>query len=184
MSTFDLAIPVIMAHEGTDTNFWVNDPADLGGETVWGWSMYTIKNLGLQPKDLGLAIPQFTPGCLKGVSKSKCQELYKTYFWNKYGYGNIVDQKIATKCFDAAVNMGPKHAGEFAQRAANTLGQKLIVDGQLGPTSYAAINACDPKAYISAYADEMARYYQAIIKARPLNAKFEKTWMLRAKWGV
>ena len=184
MSTFDLAIPVIMSHEGTDTNFWVNDPADLGAETAWGWSMLTIKRLGIKPRELGIDQDDFTDGCLKKVSKVACQNMYRKHFWDKYGYGSVNDQTAATKMFDAAVNMGPKRAAEFAQRAATALGHQCLVDGDLGPKSYAAINACLGKDFVKAYADEMTKYYLAIIAARPLNAKFKKTWLKRAQWGV
>jgi lysozyme family protein len=184
MAKFEDAIPVIMAHEGTDKLFWVHDPADLGGETVWGWSMLTIKRLGLTPQDLGLPHRDFFPGCLKAVTKQTCQQLYRKYFWNQYGYYNVVDQVAATKMMDAAVNMGPKRAAEFAQRACNTLGASLSVDGSLGPKSWAAINACDPVEFVRTYGDEMAAYYKRIVEARPLNGKFLKNWLRRAAWGV
>lgn len=184
MSTFENAIQTVMAHEGTDTNFWVNDEADLGGETVWGWSMLTIKRLGLSPRDLGLNQDTFTNGCLKNVSKAKCQELYKTYFWDKYGYGAINDQTVATKIFDFSVNAGPGNSAKVAQKAANACGLNVIVDGSLGQKSFAAINTIDPKTYLKALADEMTNYYLAIIKARPANAKFKTNWLKRAQWGV
>lgn len=184
MSKFEDAIPVIMGHEGTDKNHWVNDPADPGGETQWGWSMKTILELGLKPNDLGLQQRNFTTGCLKLVSKSTCESLYRRFFWNRYGYGAVGDQTAATKMFDAAVNMGPKRAAEFAQRACNALGAELVVDGGLGAKSYEAINACDPQAYIQAYADEMTAYYHRIIDRNPALAKFENTWLARAQWGV
>lgn len=184
MSIFDKAIPYIMAHEGTPTNFWVNDPADPGGETVWGWSMRTIKALGLKPNDLGLQLSTFTSGCLKQVTKATCESLYKRYFWNQYGYGNVNDQTAATKMFDAAVNCGPGRAAEFAQTAANACGQTLTVDGSIGPKSFAAINACNSHEYIKAYADAMTAYYLKIIVKNPALAKFKKTWLERAQWGV
>lgn len=184
MAKFEAAIPEILAHEGTDTNFWVNDPADPGGETVWGWSIRTIKELGLTPGDLGLQLRTFQPGCLKLVSKATCASLYKRFFWDKYGYGSVADQTAATKMFDAAVNMGPKRAAEFAQRACNALGGTLLVDGGLGPKSYLAINACDPEAFVRAYGAEMTAYYLKIIDRNPALGKFQKTWLRRAQWGV
>lgn len=184
MSKFEDAIPVIMAHEGTPTNFWVDDPADPGGETVWGWSMLTIKRLGLTPADLGLPYSTFFPGCLKQVSKATCEALYRKYFWNQWGYGNVADQVAATKMMDSAVNMGPKRAAEFAQRACNTLGASLSVDGSLGAKSWAAINACNPEDFVRAFADEMAAYYERIILRNPALAKFRKTWLRRSTWGV
>jgi len=171
-----------MHHEGG----WVHDPADLGGETNFGWSMLTIQRLGLTPHDLGIDQTAFTPGCLKKMTKATAEYLYRKYFWNQHGYFNVNDQTAATKMMDAAVNMGPKRAAEFAQRACNTLGANppLDVDGKAGPKTWEAINACDPEEFVRAYGDEMAAYYQRIVVARPLNAKFLKNWLKRAKWGV
>lgn len=180
MSKFEDAISVILAHEGG----WVNDAADPGGETNFGWSTKTIQALGLKPADLGLQVAAFTPGCLKQMTKDAAVSLYKRYFWNQYGYGNVNDQTAATKMFDAAVNMGPGKAATFAQQACNALGITCDVDGSLGPKSFEAINACNSKSFIQAYADQMKAYYLKIIERNPALAKFQKTWLLRAQWGV
>lgn len=182
MSTFEAAIPVVMSHEGTDTNFWVDDPADLGGETVWGWSMKTIKSLGLTPRGLGLDQDVFTPGCLKTVKKSVCQELYRKHFWDKYGFGAIADQTAATKVFDAAVNMGPSRACKVAQCALATGSCK--VDGVFGPATFKAINAVAPKKFVKAYSVQLLAYYQSICDTRPANKKFLPCWTRRSQWGL
>lgn len=180
MSDFDLAIPIILKHEGG----WCDTPGDPGGETVFGWSMRTILSLGLTPADLGLNISAFTPGCLKGASVEACKKLYKIHFWDKIGCGNIYDQDVATKIFDASINMGIKRGSLLAQKAANACGKSLVVDGSLGSKSYAAINSCTPKTYIAAYAAEMSNFYLDLIAAKPELAKFKKNWLRRAQWGV
>jgi len=184
MSSFEAAIPVIMSHEGTDKLSWVNDPADPGGETQWGWSMLTIKRLGLTPNDLGLQTRNFYPGCLKLVSKQTCESLYRRFFWNQYGYQNVIDQVAATKMMDAAVNMGPSRSATFAQNAANSLGADLTVDGRLGPKSFDAINALPAEDFVRAFAGEMEAYYLRIIARTPSLAKFKSNWLRRAQWGV
>lgn len=180
MSSFDLAIPVIMHHEGG----WVNDPADSGGETNFGWSMRTILQLGLTPKDLGINAESFSPGSLKLADRVKCQELYRIHFWNKVGCGNITDQTVATKVFDASVNIGPQRACKLAQQAANACGQSVSVDGDLGPKSYKAINSIESKTFMEAYAKEMSDFYLGLIATKPKLAKFKKNWLGRASWGV
>jgi len=182
MSTFEAAIPVVMQHEGG----WVDNPADPGGETNWGWSTLTIKRLGLTAADLGIPGPLFTPGYLKKMPKAKAEELYRIHFWDKFGYGNVADQTAATKMVDSAINMGPKRAAEFAQRACNTLGANppLSVDGSLGAKSWAAINACNPEDFVRAFGDEMAAYYERIILKTPTLGVFRKNWLKRATWGV
>ena len=179
MSSFDLAIPTILMHEGG----WVSDPQDLGGETNYGISMLMIRRSGLTPQELGVD-NLTTPGCLKKMTVDGAKKIYLKYYWAPFHYDSINDQTVATKIFDCGVNCGNDRANVMAQKAANACGQSLTVDGSLGPKSFAAINACDAKTYIKAYADEMTKYYLAIIKARPANAKFQSNWLHRAQWGV
>jgi len=185
MSTFENAIPVILAHEGTETNHWVCDVDDLGGETQWGISMMFIKAEKLTPQDLGLDALTFYPGSLKLVTKAACIEIYRRCWWDRYGFGAILDQTAATKCMDMAVNAGPGRSAKIAQGAVNTLTPgKLVVDGAFGPMTYGAINALDGKKFVKAFSVCQAQYYTDIAEARPANKKFLKTWLRRANWGV
>lgn len=178
-ASFEQAIGVVMAHEGTDANHWVNDPDDPGGETIWGWSMLTIKKLGLTPRDLGLNLEAFVPGCLQAVTKDTCVELYRRYFWLRFGYGRILEQKPATKIFDAAVNMGDHRAHVLAQAAAGLSVPQQ--DGVLGMISIGSINLMDPQDFVNSYAVQLAAYYRSI--ATGAKAKFLGNWLKRAAWG-
>jgi lysozyme family protein len=179
MSTFELAIPVILKHEGG----WVNDPHDLGAETNYGWSTLTIKRLGLTASDLGIPGPMFATGYLKPMTEATAVKLYRKYFWDLYGYGRINDQKAATKLFDLSVNCGPKRAHTMAQKAINRLQMDVDVDGDLGPQTVGAINSRNPQAFVNELCDVALEYYQAIVKARPQNAKFLNNWTKRSGWG-
>lgn len=186
MSSFDLAIPVILQHEGG----WVNDPADLGAETNWGISTLMIKRLqadrklaSQQMEDM-LGIPHNTlyqNNYLKPMPQAKAVEIYKAEFW-KSVYNDISNQTVATKIFDFAVNAGHPNSHKRAQMAANDLGQQLTVDSQLGPKSIAAINACGP-GFVQAFKKQMENHYEERIQARPQNAKFRNNWFKRAAWG-
>jgi lysozyme family protein len=184
LSAFEPAVQVVLAHEGTDSNHWVDDPDDPGGETIWGWSMLTIKRLGLTPRNLGLNLDEFVPGCLKQVSKETCIFLYRSYFWLPMGYSRLLDQKVATKVFDAAVNL-PRHgpfdaAHKLAQAAAGLpVGQQ---DGVLGMISIGCINLMDPSDFITQFSAQLAAYYTSI--AVGPKAKFLGTWLKRAAWGT
>jgi len=181
MSNFDSAIKVVLLHEGG----WVDDPNDLGGETNFGVSIRFIKAEGLTPKDLGLDVATFEPNCLKKLTKEKASDIFKRFFWDRYGFAAIIDPTVATKCFDMSVNMGGTASAKCAQRAVNLLiPNKLTVDGGWGKLTFGAINGLDPKQFIKAYSGTLADYYEAIIVARPKNAVFRKNWMRRAKWGM
>lgn len=184
MSNFEQAISVILSHEGTETNHWVDDPSDLGGETQWGISMMFIRAEKLKPSDLGLNQDVFTPGSLKAVTKSTCEDIYRKFWWDRYGFGKIADQVCATKVFDIAVNCGARRSAKLAQAAVCNLGCTVIVDGAFGNITYNAINQCEPRKFVKALALVQSQYYEDIIKSRPLNAKFRTNWLRRAKWGV
>ena len=175
MSTFEAAIPVVLQHEGG----WVSDPDDAGGETNYGISMRLIQKLSLRPRDLGIPQDDFTPGCLKAMSRDAAMRIYRDQFWLKDRYGDLVDQTAATKVFDAAVNMGPASATRCAQRAVG-----VGDDGVLGPVTIEAINAVPPRAFVAKMAEQMEQYYRRLCEIRPQNAKFLSNWLHRARWGV
>lgn len=200
MSTFEQAIKVVLMHEGG----WVNDPSDLGGETNFGISTLIIERERMTPEYLGLAIVPPPPvvvngvetlqsirarrnfaGWLKPLTVTTATKIYRQLFWDRYGYGRILDQASATKVFDFGVNAGPHNAGAVAQTAANACGPfGLKVDGSLGDKSYAAINASEPRMFLAQMRKAMEDYYNLIIAKRPLNEKFRSNWMHRAAWGT
>lgn len=180
MSTFDEAIKVVLRHEGG----WVSDPADLGGETNFGISTLIIEREHITNEFLGLPPGPRTPGWLKQLAVEGAVRVYRLLFWDRFGYAGINDLAAATKVFDCAVNCGPARAHAMAQRAAGLCGAPCAVDGVLGPESMKAINASPPRQFVVEFAAQMRSHYQRIIEARPLNAKFERNWMMRAVWGV
>ena len=109
--------------------------------------------------------------------------IYRRCWWDRYSYSSINDQIAATKVFDASVNMGPNRAHKLAQASCNALGASLVVDGQLGPASIAAINGCHPRQFVSAMVGQMSDFYQAIVKAKPSQVVFLKAWLRRASWA-
>ena len=179
MSSFDLAIPTILRHEGG----WVDDPADPGGETNFGISMLIVRREGLTPKDLG--IPSFAPGSMKLMTKDTAKALYRRLFWDRYGYDQIDDQVVATKVFDCAVNCGPGRSHRMIQKAANKISDSaIVVDGILGPQTVKAINSCEPEKLVTQMAAEMRSYYLGLIEKKPVLGKFQRNWLKRARWGV
>jgi type VI secretion system secreted protein VgrG len=177
-SNFDEAVKVILAFEGG----WVNDPADLGRETNFGISMLFIEQEGLTAAELGVT-DLTTPGCLKAMTVDTAKKVYHTVFWDRPGYDRIVNAKVATKLMDMSVNCGSGRGHRIIQQACNDLGAQLVVDGALGPKSIATINSLDPQKLVNAMCDRQLAYYEAIIVARPLNAKFRHNWTMRSQWG-
>jgi lysozyme family protein len=177
MSTFELSIGTLLTHEGG----WCNVPGDRGGETNFGWSMLTIKRLGLTPQQLGIS--GWYPGCLKEMQQSTAILLYRIYFWDKEGYGRIANQIAATKALDCSVNCSPDSCHRIMQLACNDSYKFTPVDGLLGPNTIATINSCDPKLFLAAFCNEQKWYYDKLILKYPNDKQFEANWHKRAAWG-
>lgn len=176
MSSFDPAIAVVLKHEGG----WVSDPADPGGETNFGISSVIISREGLSSADLGLdPATAGQEGWLKAMTEETARGLYKRLFWDRYGYEAIADQVVATKLFDAAVNIGPRRAHARAQVLVG-----VAADGVLGPVSLTAINAMDPRMFVIGYSAQLAAYYRGLVDEKPALSKFLNNWLHRAAWGV
>lgn len=154
MDTFEIAIPTILRHEGGYTN----DPDDAGLETNFGISKRSYPDLDI--KNLTLV-----DACM----------IYRRDWWDRFGYGRLLDQSIATKVFDTAVNMGPVPAHKIAQEAASA-----TIDGILGLESITAINAQQASALLPRMQDLQAARYREIAIERPQDAKFLNDWLDRA----
>lgn len=151
MAKFEDAIGTVLKNEGG----YVNNPADPGGETKYGISKRSYPNVDI-----------------KNLTEDEAKEIYKRDFWK---FDGIDSQEVATKIFDAMVNMGSR-AIKFAQQLVGT-----VVDGKYGAKTEAAINAQDPVEFLKAYRDKMEQFYRNLVLADPSKAQFLKGWLRRAR---
>ena len=144
MSTFDLAIPTILAHEGG----FVDDPDDPGGATNWGislryyrkldWPNIDVDVMGLGDGDLD-GDGDVDVDDIKVMTRYQALAIYNSQWWVRYKYYLINPQVIATKVFDLSVNMGAGRAHRLLQQALRAVGREVEVDGVVGPKTRAAI---------------------------------------------
>lgn len=179
MSNFDAAVQVILKHEGG----YVNNVNDSGGATNFGVS---LRFLAEHP-DYGDFNHDGVVDAkdIRGMTVENAKDIYRHFWWEKYGYGNIEDQTIATKVFDFSVNMGASRAHKLLQQAINeAFGDKLVVDGMLGKASFGAINSRsgidDQQLLINAYCEQAWKFYQGLIRNNAKLAVFQKGWKNRA----
>jgi lysozyme family protein len=154
MSEFLLAIPTVLRREGG----YVSDPADPGGETKFGISKKSYPEVDV-----------------KNLTSADASIIYKRDWWDNYGYGRILDQRIATKIFDTAVNMGANRAHKIAQDAIGA-----TPDGVLGPESIKALNDAHASILLHALQDGQAARYRNLVSANPALGKFLNGWLARA----
>lgn len=82
-----------------------------------------------------------------------------TYFT---GYLAQLSDPVAMRVMDAEVNEGPGTGIMLLQRACNSLGAKLAVDGGLGQLTVAAANALDQSDLVAAFKAARVAAYKAI----------------------
>jgi lysozyme family protein len=169
MSSFDLAIPTVLRHEGG----LVDNPNDPGGITNYGVSLRWLKSKGLAG-DLNHD-GDVNAKDIKIMTQDEAKTFYHTYWWDAYKYGLIDAQLVATKIFDSAVNMGAPRAHQFAQAIVGT-----VQDGNIGPKTLAEINAMPSLKFIVAYQERMAQFYRNLVATNPKRQEFLKGWLARA----
>lgn len=159
MSLFEIAIIPVLEHEGG----YVNDPKDPGGETKFGISKRSYPDVDIA-----------------NLTKDQAIEIYRRDFWDKFKYGYINDQRVATKVFDLAVNMGGSRANKIAQRALRACEWPVVDDGIIGDTSLNAINNVSPDRLLAAIRSEAAGRYRYLVARNSDLNKFLNGWLKRA----
>jgi len=179
MSEFNLAIPIILRHEGG----FVNDAADPGGATNFGVSLRWLKSQGLiddliHETGADLAIQDRSQEevlAVHRISVDEAKAFYQKFWWDAYHYGTFIAQAVASKVFDMAVNLGAPRAHKMLQHVIGA-----AVDGILGQASYAAANNWPSVPLLTSLQNVQADFYRAIVSANPARTKFLAGWLKRA----
>jgi len=179
MASFEKAIPLILLHEGG----YINHPNDPGGATNFGISLRFLR--GFPSEGDFNRDGRVDAEDIINMTRDQASQLYRRHWWDRYQYGRINDQTIATKVFDLAVNMGADRAHRLLQSALNkTFMLRLSVDGILGNASFSVINAVmdgdEEQRLLTAYANEAWEFYQRLIERNPTLGVFRTGWRNRA----
>ncbi|MDQ1081461.1 glycoside hydrolase family 108 protein [Pseudoroseomonas cervicalis] len=132
MDRFPALIEGVLGREGA----YSNDPADRGGETMWGITIARARAAGYS-------------GPMRDMPRATAVEIYRLYYWRQPGFDRIeeIDPPLAERLLDAGVNCGTGRAGQWLQRALNVLNNRgrdyadLTVDGVCGAMTRAALSA-------------------------------------------
>jgi lysozyme family protein len=164
MSEFDEAIKTVLKNEGG----YIDHPKDPGGATNYGISARFLHRIGdsRHPRE---------------ITRTDAVELYKVHFWERYGYGQLEPQSLATKVFDMAVNTGPGQAHRIFQRALRANGCHWVDDdGALGPISFHAAEKASEVPLITSIRSEQAGFYRLLAAVEPEKQVFLNGWLKRA----
>ncbi len=138
---FQRAIGTLLEHEG----LLADDMRDRGGTTMMGISLGFLKMLPDEDRDGFLDGDLNRDGAVNRddvltVTRERAKQIYRHYFWNRYGYAQFDSAEVAAKVFDLSVVMGPGSAHKCVQRALRAMGLSLSEDGILGPVTFSFAN--------------------------------------------
>lgn len=174
MAIYKTSLSTILCHEvGGTGDGLVDDPDDPGGITKYGISLRFMAAHGVDVDGDG----DVDAEDVRDLDPEATERLYKQFFWNLVHGDDLVNQEVATKLFDMAVNMGPKRAILIAQESVG-----LDADGGFGPKTFRALNVDGDaaKAVLVSIRSSQAAFYRGIAASREKSRKFLSGWLVRA----
>lgn len=119
---FDTAFYELLGHEGG----YSNNPADPGGETMWGVTWRVARAHGYE-------------GEMKDMPVEFAKTVYRKNYWAPTKADQLPDV-LRYPVFDAAVNSGVAQSIQWLQEAVGA-----TVDGIIGPQTVSFASKADPE---------------------------------------
>ena len=171
----------IIAREGG----YVNDPDDPGGATKHGVTIHTLRRLGLDLDGDGAV----TTADVRRLTQEQAVDIFIRHYFIRPGIAKL-PESIQASAFDMYVNAGA-NAVKILQRLLCDMGQKIAVDGVIGPQTAAAAARAEragPRHFADAYGIARRNYYFRLADRRPASRKYARTrtggkggWIRRAE---
>lgn len=171
----------IVAREGG----FVNDPDDPGGATNFGVTIHTMRRLALDLNSDGAVDVRD----VHQLTQSDAVEIFIQHYFEAPRISGL-PQALQASVFDMYVNAGA-NAVKILQQLLRDMGFDVVVDGALGPQSFAAVQAAYAKApqqMVDAYGIARRNYYFRLADRRAASRKYARTkaggkggWITRAE---
>jgi len=142
-----------------------NRPADRGGETKYG-----ISKRWYPDEDIA------------GMTLERAQEIYHRDYWMPLRLDSVSSELVQAEIFDTAVNCGTRAAAKIIQRSLNFLGEKLQLDGVVGPITIARLNFWiekDVRALFKCLNGFQFQIYADCVAHDPAQVENTRGWMKR-----
>ena len=162
---FNAAVAVVLKHEGG----YLEDHA-TGEISKFGLTAEFLRSIGL-PHDRD---------AIRNLNREQAIQIYREHWWERYGFERLPDQRLATKLFDLAVNLGPQRAVRFLQQALVRCGAQLEVDGILGERTIAAVNQAPAECVLNQLRALAAEHYRTLTAKDPKYLPYLEGWLKRA----
>jgi lysozyme family protein len=170
MADFTHYFPTLLANEGG----YCHDLQDPGGETYKGiarvsnpkWPGWPAVDVVKAHACLPAPVPRTGWRALSKDLEAEAplnalvMSFYKASYWNPLSLDAVRSQCVAEQLADHGVNAGTSRPAKMLQYLlATEFGVKLVVDGQVGPRTIAALNAVDPQAFYTRFVAMRRAFY-------------------------
>lgn len=181
MKSVDSIADEILAREGG----FVNDPDDPGGATNYGVTIHTMRRLGLDMDGDG----DVDVADVRRLTRAQARQIFVQHYFHRPGIAKL-PQALHATVFDMYVNAGA-NAVRILQRLLVEMGQRIDVDGAIGPQTIEAAKlayASAPNHLADAYGIARRNYYYRLADRRPASRKYARRrdggkggWITRAE---
>lgn len=155
MADAKLCVDVILRQEDARlAGVITNRASDRGGLTRFGLCAKFHPEL--------VAQGFYSPAMSAAAALPIAERAYEVCYEGPLYLDEITSQALATAVLSFAVNEGNTRAVELLQRAALLCGQRLGLDGKMGPATVAGINLCDARQLLNLYCDLEANFYREL----------------------
>lgn len=159
---------------------YVNNQNDAGGPTMYGVTERVARAWGYE-------------GPMHMLSRSLAAKIYLKQYFEDPGFAHVLPLSvpIAAELTDTEVNLPPRRAGAFLQRALNVCNRMgrsyadIVVDGIVGPATANALRAFlsvrggeGEQVMLSMLNCQLGEYYIQRCEAREKNEEFVYGWFL------
>lgn len=171
----DALIDAVIEREGD----YVNHRADRGGPTRFGITERVARAHGYR-------------GDMRRLPREEAAALYRRIYWSEAGLDRIAAHapRVAAELFDTGINMGPRTAAQFLQRALNALNRNgrdyrdIARDGRIGPVTAGALQhflrvrgPSGERVLLKALEALQGERYLNLAEKRPANEAFLYGWL-------
>jgi lysozyme family protein len=164
---FERAFVYLFQNEGST---FTDDPSDSGGPTKFGVTQKAYEHW------LGHSVDVSE---IKNMSLDMAKQFYFECYWKAVSCDKLTSLAISTAIFDSAVLYGIANAALMAQKAANSLGCTLKIDGILGDKSTESLNSLGDEDFIRAFSAMVFARIEWIVQVNPKNEKYRDGWVNR-----
>lgn len=177
MALFAPAYALERKHEG----YYVNNPADKGGETYAGvarnihpaWAGWPTLDAYKVKIGRALNTNEQVPG-MEGYVEA----FYKA-LWDSKNFSAIHNQDVANIVYDYFINSGNTGIRKTQEVLRDVFKAPITVDGIMGPQTINYINAQDPVMLYNAIKEKRIAFYHGLVAKDPTQIVFLKGWLAR-----